>query len=159
MGGCPPGWTKRSLISQGWPSQDHILEPRPLGLTPEQRPDPREAVGYRTQQAKAGHGGAFLGKKGRSSTYGERAPVYARSIFKRLAPVVRDAVALDLDRRAARPDGLSHHRCKPGEHKSCQHVTPESMGEHGRFGRAVLPGVGEYFEGAPLLVCHAAAQS
>jgi hypothetical protein len=62
----------------------------------------------------------------------------------------RDAVPFDLDRWAARPDGLAHRHCEPGEHKLRQHLAPESTSEHDRFGRVVLPSVSEYFEGAAL---------
>jgi hypothetical protein len=40
---------------------------------------------------------------------------------------------------------------KLGKHKPRQHLTPEAMGEHERFGNAVSPGVGKYPESAPLV--------
>ena len=69
------------------------------------------------------------------------------SPFDRPSAGVRDAVALDLDRRT---DGLGRHRCVPGEHKLRQHLMPESIGEQRRVADTVSPGVGEYFERASL---------
>src|SRR6266849_5673510 len=77
-------------------------------------------------------------------------PPYAASLMKRRLTRIRDPEALDLDRLATRPHSLGHDRCEPGEHKPCQHVTCESVGEHKHLSQAARGG-GEDHERTSLI--------
>jgi hypothetical protein len=69
------------------------------------------------------------------------------------APAFKAKVALaaiNLDRLATRNHGLDHRGCEPGEHKTCQHVTRESVGEHKHLSQAALGG-GEDHERTSLI--------
>src|SRR5258708_36225655 len=82
-----------------------------------------------------------------------------RSAFERPPAVVRDAVALDLGCRTTRSHGFSYHRCEPGGHKSCQHVTREPMGEHKHFLSVAARTTGEELECPALLVRQAVSKA
>jgi hypothetical protein len=57
-------------------------------------------------------------------------PLSLGSTFDGPAARVSDPDPIDLDRRAVRFQRFRHHRCKAGDHKSCQHVARELVGKY-----------------------------
>src|SRR5258706_8405331 len=70
----------------------------------------------------------------------------ARSAFDRPPAGGCDPDALDVDRWPGRSQRLSYHRCERSEHKPCQHVTREPMGEHKHFLGGAARTTGEQLE-------------
>jgi hypothetical protein len=70
-------------------------------------------------------------------------PLPLASIFDCPAACVSDPDPLDLDRRAVRFQRLRHHRCKAGDHKSCQHVARELVGKYKQLGGDATRTAGE----------------
>jgi hypothetical protein len=75
------------------------------------------------------------------------------SIPKSLPASVCDHDKLNLDRVLANPRVLGHHHCKPGQHKTSNHLMREAAGMHQSLGDAAR-NPGKPLQGMAFVGCH-----
>jgi hypothetical protein len=75
------------------------------------------------------------------------------SIPNSLAARVRDHDKLNLDRAFTNPRDLGYHRCKPGQHKTCNHLMREAVRMHQTLGDAAR-NPGQPSQGLVFVGCH-----